>query len=89
MLEVPAAGLAAQRRTPAEIEGLRATLYDCTEDAEEIFQRNRDFHAVLLRASGSPLVEVVMRPIFRVLDERFLCERAPAPFWSEWTATTG
>jgi GntR family transcriptional regulator, transcriptional repressor for pyruvate dehydrogenase complex len=66
------------------VEELRDTLFDpSTVDPETIFEHNRMFHAVLLRASGNPLVEVLARPVFRVLYERFLREQAPAPFWSE------
>ena len=39
MLEVPAAGLAAARRTPEQLEALRATLYE--PEAESIEQRIR------------------------------------------------
>ena len=84
LLEVPASGLAASRRSDAQVEELRGTLYDpATVDPATLFEHNRMFHAVLLRASGNPLVEVLARPVFRVLNERFVRERAPTPFWSE------
>lgn len=83
LLEVPAAGLAASRRTAEQVEELRDTLFDPrTVGPASLFSHNRTFHAVLLRASGNPLVEVLARPVFRVLNERFLRERAPARFWS-------
>ncbi|MEV4189781.1 FCD domain-containing protein, partial [Streptosporangium canum] len=43
----------------------------------EVFAPNRDFHIVLLRAAGNPLLEVVARPVFEVLEGRFVRDRAP------------
>lgn len=84
LLEVPAAGLAASRRSEAQVDELRGTLFDPSAvDPDLLFEHNRTFHAVLLRASGNPLVEVLARPLFRVLNERFVRARAPVPFWSE------
>ncbi|GAA3023001.1 FadR/GntR family transcriptional regulator [Streptosporangium longisporum] len=78
LLEVPAAGLAALRRTGADLEALR----DCIAGARgraagEVFAPNRDFHVVLLRAAGNPLLEIVARPVFEVLEGRFVRDRAP------------
>ncbi|MFI6322003.1 FadR/GntR family transcriptional regulator [Nonomuraea sp. NPDC050556] len=80
LLEVPATGLAAVRRSEADLDELRGTLFDVPG---ERYEQNKRFHAVLLRASGNPLLEVVARPIFQVLDERFLRERAPGTFWND------
>ncbi|WP_433239674.1 FadR/GntR family transcriptional regulator [Streptosporangium sp. CA-135522] len=78
LLEVPAAGLAALRRTGPDLE----RLHDCVEGASgrepgEVFEPNRDFHVVLLRAAGNPLLEIVARPVFEVLEGRFVREHAP------------
>ena len=84
LLEVPAAGLAATRRSGAELDQLRGTVLDpSTVDKQALLDRHRTFHEVLFRASGNPLVEVLARPLFMVLNERFLRERAPAAFWSQ------
>ncbi|WP_157245314.1 FadR/GntR family transcriptional regulator [Nonomuraea typhae] len=84
LLEVPAAGLAALRRTPEHLTALRATLFDpASSSPEEMYEPNKRFHALLLAACGNPLLEVVARPIFQVLDERFLRSRAPGRFWHE------
>lgn len=48
-----------------------------------MYEPNKHFHALLLRACGNPLLEVVARPVFQVLDERFLRERAPGTFWHD------
>jgi DNA-binding FadR family transcriptional regulator len=82
LLEVPAAGLAAQRRTAAHLQQLRGTLFDPrTVDVDHVFQDNRNFHVTLLVAAGNPLMEAMTRPMFGVLNERFLRDQAPARFW--------
>ena len=84
-LEVPAAGLAAVRRTQDQLEALRATLYvPETETLERRIELSREFHEVMLDAAASPIVEALAGPIFRVLYER-LIDRVPVPMpsWSE------
>ncbi|GAB2977963.1 FadR family transcriptional regulator [Amycolatopsis acidiphila] len=84
MLEVPAAEFAARLRTDEELAAIRRTLFDPAEvDPGNVFDSNRDFHTCLLRATHNPLLEVLAEPVFRVLKERFLRERAPASFWAE------
>lgn len=82
MLEVPAAGLAAHRRTAEDLTVLRESLFDPrTVDAEHVFEANRNFHVGLLRAAGNPMLEAVTRPMFGVLNERFLRVKASRRFW--------
>jgi GntR family transcriptional regulator, transcriptional repressor for pyruvate dehydrogenase complex len=84
MLEVPAAGLAALRHEPGQLDELRATLFDPGGiPTDGLFPRNRSFHEALLRMAGNPLLEVVTQPVFRVLGERFVREAAPKRFWSQ------
>jgi GntR family transcriptional regulator, transcriptional repressor for pyruvate dehydrogenase complex len=84
LLEVHATGLAALRRGEADLEELRATLFDPARlQPEEMYEPNKLFHALLLRASGNPLLGLVARPVFQLLDERFLRERAPGRFWHD------
>jgi GntR family transcriptional repressor for pyruvate dehydrogenase complex len=82
MLEVPAAGLAALRRTPSQLEALRASLYE--PEAATVDQRvtlSRKFHEVMLHAAGNLIIESLVGPIFRVLYERMV-DRMPVPRWS-------
>lgn len=75
LLEVPAAALAAKRRTDAHLAALR----ECVDAGRA---GNERFHQVLLEASGNPLVEAMTRPLLRVLRDRSR-GRAPDPFWAE------
>lgn len=82
MVEVPAAELAALRRTDAELDFIRETLFDPeTVNPDEVFASNRDFHGRILNATHNPLLKVVVQPVFRILKERFLRQYAPAEFW--------
>lgn len=84
MLEVPAAGLAALRHEPGQLDELRATLFDPGGIATDgLFPRNRSFHEALLRMAANPLLEAVTQPVFRVLGEKFAREAAPKRFWTQ------
>ena len=83
MLEVPAAGLAALRRSADQLEDLRATLGEpAGSDPQQIMDFARAFHETLLRAACSPIVEALTRPVFEVLYERMLRLTALEPTWS-------
>lgn len=75
LLEVPAARLAAERRTEAHLELMRGSRQ------EHGFEGNRSFHELIVEASGNRLLAMVTRPVFGVLRERFLRDQAPKSFW--------
>ncbi len=82
-LEVPAARLAARRRTPDSLQAFRGWLADPDDlDREQRFELNRGFHVAVLAAAANPLIETLTQPLFTVLRERFLRDRAPATFWT-------
>ncbi len=82
LLEVPTAGLAAARRTPEQLEALRAALFDPGEiEREDIYTANRRFHKVLLEAANNPLLDAVTAPVFSVLESGFARNEAPDGFW--------
>lgn len=84
MLEIPAAELAALNRTDAELEALRATLFDPYRvDPARVFGCTGGFHLGVLRATRNQLLPIVAEPVFRVLDERFLRARAKERVWLE------
>ena len=80
ILEVPATRIAARRITPELLRELEMTLEPRDADA---FDHHREFHEVLMRATGNRLLEVVTRPIFEVLRTRFLRDAAATGFWGE------
>ena len=82
LLEVPAAGLAASRRTEAHLAELESSLHDTPTNAEEPFEITRGFHETIIKASGNELIETMTRPVFVVLQNRFLRDRAPKSFWT-------
>jgi DNA-binding FadR family transcriptional regulator len=84
MLEVPAAGLAAARRSGAELETLRATLGEpAGPEPRQVMEFARAFHETLLHIAGNPIVEALTRPVFEVLYERMLLLTALEPTWSQ------
>jgi DNA-binding FadR family transcriptional regulator len=68
LLEVPAARLAARRRTDADLERLRAAIPGRPIEREEQFLYNKDFHTAILAASGNTLIAICAQPIFSVLQ---------------------
>ena len=81
MLEVPASGLAAQRRTANVLEEMEASLPGTPRDLSPTFEASRNFHVLIVNASGNRLLETMTRPLFVVLQTRFLRDRAPKSFW--------
>lgn len=83
ILEAPAARLAAERRTEEHLEQLRGSIEEGTGAAPgHGFEGNRSFHQVILEASGNRLLTVVTRPVFAVLQDRFLRDEAAPSFWN-------
>jgi len=75
VLEVPAAGMAAERADADALAALRDTLVDVeSTDFDRIQECNHLFHALLVQASGNPLLEVVTRPVFSILVSRSVRE---------------
>lgn len=70
LLEVPAARLAARRRSEEELERLRATIpgEPLQLGTQEQFSYNRDFHTVVLESCGNALLVMAAAPIFGVLQ---------------------
>jgi len=69
-LEVPAARLAAQRRSEAHLDDMQATIPEqpLSMTTAEQFTHNRDFHSRLVASSGNPMLTIATRPIFSVLQ---------------------
>lgn len=70
ILEVPAAKLAAIRRNGADVEQLLTAIPSSTDglSAAAQFSYNRDFHLMVVEASGNALLRIATQPIFSVLQ---------------------
>jgi DNA-binding FadR family transcriptional regulator len=70
LLEVPAARLAARRRSVTALERLRATIPDepLRLGTEEQYVYNQDFHSVVLEGCSNVLLAIAVQPIFGVLQ---------------------
>ena len=75
-LEVPAAAAAAERRSDDDLEALRTSM-KAGRDGDQLF------HEIILRAARNPLLELISQPVFHVLHDRFLRDRAPQSFWRQ------
>jgi len=83
-LEIPAARMAAERRTPDALNKLRASLPSKREvDRAHLFEGNKAFHESVLDASGNRLLAVMTLPIYSVLRDHFLRDAAPPSFWEK------
>ena len=83
-LEVPAARLAASRRTPRDLRSMALSLPDDADvDRLDRFEGNRAFHDAVIEASGNRILSVLAGPLYSVLRERFLRDRPPRSFWQE------
>lgn len=85
LLEVPAAGLAAARRTPEQLRLLEAVLEREDRDRTRggTFREHRHFHEVVLAAADNRLLDLMTDPVFRVLQGRFLRDDLTEDSWRE------
>ena len=84
LVEVPAAGLAAERASEEQLRELEETVLEHESgDMLALQDCNRRFHAQLVAAAGNPMLEMVARPLFGVLGQRFSRGEAPPEFWDD------
>lgn len=84
LMEVPAVGLAAVRRSESQLEELRRTLSEAREVTQtRAVELNKAFHSILMRSTGSPLVEVLIQPVFEVIYDHVIGYDAPDHFWAQ------
>ena len=82
-LEVPAAGLAAQRRTDANLIELRGAMFDPDlDELETMLAAHAAFHAAIASATGNPLFELVTRPLYHVTYGEEIVENLPGDYWA-------
>jgi DNA-binding FadR family transcriptional regulator len=70
LLEIPAARLAAQRRTRADLDRLRATIPDqpLRLGPDQQFVYNQDFHSLVIDSCANALLAMAAQPVFGVLQ---------------------
>jgi GntR family transcriptional repressor for pyruvate dehydrogenase complex len=81
-LEIPAAGLAAQRRTDANLVEIRGAMFD--PDLDELatmLAAHAAFHSAIASATGNPLFELVTRPLYHVTYGEEIVENLPGDYW--------
>lgn len=82
LVEVPAARLAAVRRSDADLERLRSTVPsdELELGSVEEFTYNAEFHSCVLEASRNTLLTVSAQPIFTVLQTHLARSALPRSF---------
>ena len=81
-LEVPAAGLAAARRSDDHLGEIRAAFFDPDMDEVDVMLRaHADFHSAVAKATDNPLFELVTRPLYRVSYGAEIVEDVPLGYW--------
>jgi GntR family transcriptional repressor for pyruvate dehydrogenase complex len=82
-LEVPIAGLAAARRTDEHLMEIRAALFDpLTDDLDTMLVAHAAFHMAVAKASGNPLFELVVRPLYHASYGEAVTDKLPADYWT-------
>lgn len=83
-LEVPAAGLAAVRRTEENLIELRGALFDpSVDDFDTMLVAHTAFHTAVAKASGNPLFELMVRPLYHASYCEDLTENLPPGYWAQ------
>ena len=82
-LEVPAVGLAAQRRTDANLIEMRGAMFDPDlDELDTMLAAHAAFHAAIASATGNPLFELVTRPLYHVTYGEEIVENLPGDYWA-------
>jgi GntR family transcriptional regulator, transcriptional repressor for pyruvate dehydrogenase complex len=83
LYEVPAASLAATRRTEEHLEAMRQVVAE--EKAETArgrrFKQHHRFHSLVLEAAGNRLLRLTAEPVFGVIHAQFLQDRSDDEYW--------
>lgn len=84
LLEVPAAKLAALRRSDVHLERMRAAIpgEPLRLGTQEQFVHNADFHSTVIDASCNTLLSIAAEPVFAVLQTRLSRSRLGRRFHS-------
>jgi DNA-binding FadR family transcriptional regulator len=81
-LDVPAAGLAAVRRTDEHLTEIRGALFDPRiDDVDVMLQAHTVFHSAVAKATSNPLFELVTRPLYHVSVGQEVVDSLPEEYW--------
>lgn len=81
-LEVPAAGLAAGRRTEEHLAEMRSALFDpMVDDFDTMMAAHTEFHTAVAKATGNALFELVVRPLYHASFGEDVTGDLPADYW--------
>jgi GntR family transcriptional regulator, transcriptional repressor for pyruvate dehydrogenase complex len=82
-LEIPAAALAATRRTDAHLAEIRSALFDPgLEDFDVMLRAHAVFHAAVAKATCNPLYELVTRPLYDISYGEEVTDSLPTGYWA-------
>jgi DNA-binding FadR family transcriptional regulator len=82
-LEIPAAAVAATRRSEAHLAEIRAGLFDPDiDDLDVMLRAHAEFHEAVAKATGNPLFELVTRPLYHVSYGEEVTEALPEGYWA-------
>ncbi len=83
-LEVPAAGLAAVRRNDDHLSEIRGALFDpAVDDFDTMLAAHAAFHMAIAKATGNPLFELVVRPLYHASFGEEVTENLPPGYWAQ------
>jgi DNA-binding FadR family transcriptional regulator len=83
-LEIPAAGLAAVRRTDEHLAEIRSALFDPEiDDFDVMLEAHTIFHSAVAKATGNPLFELVTRPLYHVSLGEEVVDNLPDGYWAQ------
>jgi GntR family transcriptional regulator, transcriptional repressor for pyruvate dehydrogenase complex len=83
-LEVPAAGLAAMRRSDEHLIEIRGALFDpAVDDFETMMAAHAAFHTAIAKATQNPLFELVVRPLNHAKFGEDVTDNLPAGYWRQ------
>jgi DNA-binding FadR family transcriptional regulator len=82
LLEVPAARLAARRRSAEDVERMRRAIppEPARLAAQDQFAHNKDFHSFVIDASHNTLLVIAAQPVFNVLQTHLARSRLGREF---------
>jgi GntR family transcriptional regulator, transcriptional repressor for pyruvate dehydrogenase complex len=82
-LEVPAAALAAERRSETHLIELRGALFDPhLDELTTMMAAHTAFHSAIASATGNPLFELVTRPLYQVTYGEEVVGALPEGYWT-------